>query len=165
MLLASAFVSYAGPFTSKFRATLISDCIKFLGDKGIPMTDGVADPLKVLVDDAMVAGWIRQGLPSDPTSVQNGTILTNSERWPLMMDPQLQGIVWIKERESRNNLQVGGLGWLARGLQAACRGLQSAALAFCMLHATWPQVAITSSAPSPTPAPHPTHPPGGAHGR
>lgn len=65
-----------------------------------------SDPLALLVDDAMVASWIRQGLPSDPTSVQNGTILTNSERWPLMMDPQLQGIVWIKERESKNNLQV-----------------------------------------------------------
>jgi dynein heavy chain len=58
------------------------------------------------VDNALVASWVRQGLPSDPTSVQNGTILTNSERWPLMMDPQLQGVVWIKERESKNNLQV-----------------------------------------------------------
>ncbi len=67
--------------------------------------------LQVLVDDALVANWIREGLPSDPTSVQNGTILTNSERWPLMMDPQLQGIVWIKERESKNSLQVGVEGW------------------------------------------------------
>lgn len=70
-----------------------------------------ADPLSLLVDDALVASWTRQGLPSDPTSVQNGTILTNSERWPLMMDPQLQGVVWIKERESKNNLQV-GITWL-----------------------------------------------------
>ena len=62
--------------------------------------------MQILVDDAIVAGWVREGLPSDPTSVQNGTILTNSERWPLMMDPQLQGIMWIKERESRNSLQV-----------------------------------------------------------
>lgn len=38
--------------------------------------------------------------------MQNGMILTNSERWPLMMDPQLQGVLWIKERESKNNLQV-----------------------------------------------------------
>eukprot|EP00877_Chromochloris_zofingiensis_P015255 jgi/Chrzof1/9984/Cz04g22250.t1 len=106
MLLASAFVSYAGPFTNKFRAGLIKDWIKFLSDKGAPMTEGITDPLALLVDDAMVASWIRQGLPSDPTSVQNGTILTNSERWPLMMDPQLQGIVWIKERESKNNLQT-----------------------------------------------------------
>ncbi len=69
-------------------------------------TRATADPLSLLVDNAMVASWVRQGLPSDPTSVQNGTILTNSERWPLMLDPQLQGVVWIKERESKNNLQV-----------------------------------------------------------
>jgi len=68
----------------------------FLQERQTPMTEGITDPLKVLVDDAIVAGWLREGLPSDPTSVQNGCILTNSERWPLMMDPQLQGIVWIR---------------------------------------------------------------------
>ncbi len=66
----------------------------------------------------MVAGWIREGLPSDPTSVQNGCILTSSERWPLLMDPQLQGVVWVKEREARNNLQVGRFG-LVFGRQSA----------------------------------------------
>ncbi|MEW5298846.1 MAG: hypothetical protein WDW36_001923 [Sanguina aurantia] len=110
MLLAAAFVSYAGPFTSKFRASLIEECIKFLRERNTPMTEGISDPLKVLVDDAMVASWTREGLPSDPTSIQNGTILTNSERWPLMMDPQLQGVVWIKERESKNSLQVVRMG-------------------------------------------------------
>ncbi len=63
--------------------------------------------MSLLVDDALVASWIRQGLPSDPTSIGNGTILVNSERWPLMMDPQLQGVLWIKEREAKNGLQVG----------------------------------------------------------
>jgi dynein heavy chain len=63
--------------------------------------------VSLLVDDALVASWIRQGLPSDPTSIGNGTILVNSERWPLMMDPQLQGVLWIKEREAKNGLQVG----------------------------------------------------------
>lgn len=38
---ASAFVSYAGPFTSRFRSGLISDWIKFLTDKGVPMTEGI----------------------------------------------------------------------------------------------------------------------------
>lgn len=65
-----------------------------------------ADPIALLVDAALVASWVRQGLPSDPTSVGNGAILVNSERWPLMMDPQLQGVLWIKEREAKNGLQV-----------------------------------------------------------
>lgn len=37
----SAFVSYAGPFTSRFRSSLISEWIKFLADKGVPMTEGI----------------------------------------------------------------------------------------------------------------------------
>ena len=110
MLLAAAFVSYAGPFTSKFRSSLIDDWIKFLKERQTPMTEGISDPLKVLVDDAIIASWIKEGLPSDPTSIQNAAILCNSERWPLMMDPQLQGTVWIKERESKNSLQVTRMG-------------------------------------------------------
>ena len=31
-------------------------------------------------------------------SRQNAAILINCERWPLMIDPQLQGIKWIKAR-------------------------------------------------------------------
>ena len=30
-------------------------------------------------------------LPSDNMSTENATILTNSVKWPLMIDPQLQG--------------------------------------------------------------------------
>jgi dynein heavy chain, axonemal len=106
MLLAAAFVSYSGPFTSVFRADLIKQFLDFMKTKNTPMTQGLSDPLKVLVDEAMVASWVKEGLPSDPTSIQNGTILNNSERWPLIMDPQLQGIVWIKAREERNGLKV-----------------------------------------------------------
>lgn len=31
-------------------------------------------------------------------SSENATILTNSSRWPLMIDPQLQGLKWIKTK-------------------------------------------------------------------
>ena len=47
MLLASAFVSYAGPFTNRFRKELITEWAKFAVDKSIPMTEGLMDPLKV----------------------------------------------------------------------------------------------------------------------
>jgi len=39
-------------------------------------------------------------------STENGAILTNSERYSLIIDPQLQGITWLKEKEKSNDLQV-----------------------------------------------------------
>lgn len=43
----------------------------------------------MLTDDAQVATWNNEGLPTDTMSTENATILTNSARWPLMIDPQL----------------------------------------------------------------------------
>jgi dynein heavy chain len=57
-----------------------------------------ANVLSLLTDDATIAGWNNEGLPSDAMSTENATILTNSIKWPLMIDPQLQGIKWIKNR-------------------------------------------------------------------
>ena len=47
-------------------------------------------------------------------SVENATILVNAERWPLMIDPQLQGIKWIKTREAEQLkvVRLGGKGYL-----------------------------------------------------
>lgn len=63
----------------------------------IPMTENL-DVLTLLTDAAKIAQWCNENLPSDRMSIENATILTNAERWPLMIDPQLQGIKWIKTR-------------------------------------------------------------------
>ena len=72
------------------------------------------DPLSMMVDDAIIATWNNQGLPSDRMSTENATILTSAERWPLMIDPQLQGIKWIKERfgEGLVVVRIGQRGYL-----------------------------------------------------
>ena len=62
MLFFSAFCSYAGPFTAKYRDDLINDWYQFINEKGIPMTPGLKDPLKVMIDDATVASWVSEGL-------------------------------------------------------------------------------------------------------
>ena len=74
----------------------------------IPMTEGL-DVLSLLTDGATIARWNNEKLPSDRMSIENATILTNAERWPLMIDPQLQGIKWIKTREG-DELKVVRLG-------------------------------------------------------
>ena len=47
------------------------------------------NPLTILTDEAEIAEWNNQKLPSDKVSSENGAILTNSERYPLIIDPQL----------------------------------------------------------------------------
>lgn len=112
VLLAAAFVSYAGSFDIVYRKILLEEWMKFITENKIPISPN-ANPIDVLVDTATIAQWNNQLLPSDQTSIENGCILTNCERWPLMIDPQLQGITWIRRKFSEN-LQVLRLG--QRGL-------------------------------------------------
>lgn len=106
VLIASAFVSYAGPFNMQFRQSLVNE--KWLPDlieRQIPMTQGIK-PLDLLTDDATKAKWANEGLPTDPLSVENGAIMSNASRWALMIDPQLQGIKWIINKEQANGLVI-----------------------------------------------------------
>jgi dynein heavy chain len=109
VLLAAAFVSYVGPFNKAFRDSIMDDdFMPFFIDNKIPMSPD-PNPLSILTDEATIADWNNNKLPADRVSTENGSILTNSERYPLMIDPQLQGITWIREREKDNDLKVGRL--------------------------------------------------------
>uniref|UniRef100_T1GQR2 Dynein heavy chain coiled coil stalk domain-containing protein n=1 Tax=Megaselia scalaris TaxID=36166 RepID=T1GQR2_MEGSC len=100
ILLITAFISYVGCFTKQYRVDLMTKMwLQYLKsiDPPIPITEAL-DPLSLLTDDTTIAIWTNEGLPSDRMSVENATILTNSDRWPLMIDPQLQGVKWIKQK-------------------------------------------------------------------
>ncbi|KAG7325031.1 hypothetical protein KOW79_011347 [Hemibagrus wyckioides] len=111
VMLISAFVSYVGYFTKKYRTDLMDKYwLPYLRELKVPVpiTEGL-DPLTLLTNDAEIAAWSNQGLPSDRTSVENATILCNTERWPLIVDAQLQGIRWIKNKFG-DNLKIIRLG-------------------------------------------------------
>jgi dynein heavy chain len=60
----------------------------------------------ILGEPVKIRQWNIDGLPTDAFSSDNGVILSNSRRWPLMIDPQGQANKWIKNMETANKLQV-----------------------------------------------------------
>ena len=89
-------------------ATLVVECLSLILKVSIPITEGL-DVIAMLTDDATTATWNNEGLPSDRMSTENAAILTHCERWPLLIDPQQQGIKWIKNKYG-TDLKVTHLG-------------------------------------------------------
>lgn len=108
VLLATGFLSYCGPYNQDYRATLMKFWMFILKDKKIPYTTTV-NIISMLVDNATISEWTLQGLPNDELSVQNALIVTKSSSYPLLIDPQGQGKIWIKTKEDQNELQTTSL--------------------------------------------------------
>ena len=101
-MLAAGFVSYVGAFDQELREDLWKNQWTLdLMTRKIPMTEG-SDPLAMLTNEGNNSKMIAEGLPSDRISLENGSITTNCKRWPLMIDPQVQGIKWLRRKEEGN---------------------------------------------------------------
>ncbi|XP_008276610.1 dynein axonemal heavy chain 9 [Stegastes partitus] len=116
VLLITAFISYLGYFTKRYRLQLMDNTWRpYLSQLKVPIpVTPDLDPLAMLTDDADIAAWQNEGLPADRMSTENATILTSCQRWPLMVDPQLQGIKWIKTKygEDLRVIRIGQRGYL-----------------------------------------------------
>ncbi|XP_021242639.1 dynein heavy chain 5, axonemal-like isoform X7 [Numida meleagris] len=105
VLLATGFLSYSGPFNQEYRNLLLHLWKKEMNNSKIPYSNDL-NLTGMLVDNATVSEWNLQGLPNDDLSIQNGIIVTKASRYPLLIDPQGQGKIWIKNKEKNNELQV-----------------------------------------------------------
>ncbi|KAI0987912.1 hypothetical protein GJ496_006330 [Pomphorhynchus laevis] len=105
VLLATAFICYAGPFSQNFRNLLTENWLKIIRQERIPLTDRF-DIVNNMVDEARINEWNLEGLPADRLSTENGIIITKNNRYPLLIDPQLQGKTWIVNKESQNDLII-----------------------------------------------------------
>ncbi|EFN51784.1 hypothetical protein CHLNCDRAFT_37234 [Chlorella variabilis] len=104
VLLSSSFVTYAGAFNTQIRREL-THWLPDINQRLIPTSASVS-PLDMLTDESTKAQWANEGLPTDVLSIENGAIITSTARWPLLIDPQLQGVNWVLRRGERNGLRT-----------------------------------------------------------
>ena len=96
VLISSGVVAYLGAFTVDFRLEAIGEWHSLCRQKKIPcsktfsMNTTLGDPVKI-------RAWNIAGLPVDTFSVDNGIIVSNSRRWPLMIDPQGEKKPFLKK--------------------------------------------------------------------
>ncbi|XP_069761611.1 dynein axonemal heavy chain 3 isoform X2 [Narcine bancroftii] len=105
VLLSSGIVAYLGAFTVDFRLDCQNEWQILCKEKIIPCSDdfSLSNTLGDLVE---IRAWQIAGLPVDAFSIDNGIIISNSRRCPLMIDPQGQANKWIKNMEKSNRLGV-----------------------------------------------------------
>lgn len=60
--------------------------MSFCKTKKIPFSDDFTVE-RVLGDPVLIREWNICGLPADSLSIENGIIVTQAKRWPLMIDP------------------------------------------------------------------------------
>jgi dynein heavy chain len=90
VLLAAAFMSYAGPFNSTYRQSLVSGVwLAQIKSLEIPFSPDFSFD-QFIGRKTDIRDWNLQGLPTDAFSAENGIIVTRGRRWPLMIDPQGQ---------------------------------------------------------------------------
>ncbi|KAI4465685.1 dynein axonemal heavy chain 7-related [Holotrichia oblita] len=105
ILISSGVVAYLGPFTMQFRQKQIEDWVKLLTSFKIVCTWDF-QLTAVLGEPVVIRQWNIYGLPSDSFSIDNGIIITNARRYPLMIDPQGQANKWVKNMEKPNNMAL-----------------------------------------------------------
>ena len=100
----------SGPFNQEFRQSLLQTWKGLLKNRNLPYTNNL-DVVNMLVDTVDTSEWALQGLPNDELSLQNAAIVTKAQSYPLLIDPQGQGKIWVKTKEQYNDLQVSRALW------------------------------------------------------
>lgn len=105
-IISSGIISYMGAFPIQYREDTIDIWLKLLRQHEIQATEKF-NLQDILSDQITIGQWTNQfKLPNDNFSIDNAIILKNAQRWPLMIDPQIQANLWIKNLEVRGRARA-----------------------------------------------------------
>eukprot|EP00924_Labyrinthula_sp_SR-Ha-C_P002719 maker-scaffold_13-snap-gene-5.1-mRNA-1 protein AED:0.01 eAED:0.01 QI:0/0/0/1/0.66/0.42/7/0/4146 len=105
VLLSAACISYFGAFTGVYREQLVENwfhraqCLKIPVSSTYKLAAVMATPVEI-------RQWQINGLPTDTVSADSAILTVRGDRWPLLIDPQMQGNKWIKSAEKENGIEA-----------------------------------------------------------
>lgn len=102
IIISSGIIAYLGVFSLEYRDYAIKSWMTLMKTFQIQSTDDFSLQV-VLGDGVKIQKWHIDELPQEKVSIDNAIIMENSERWPLMIDPQTQGNNWVKKMEKDHN--------------------------------------------------------------
>ncbi|XP_075336554.1 dynein axonemal heavy chain 7 [Odontesthes bonariensis] len=105
ILISAGIVAYLGAFTSSYRQDQTEKWMNLCKSEEIPCSANMS-LMNSLGEPVKIRAWTIAGLPSDSFSIDNGIIISNARRWPLMIDPQGQANRWVKNMEKANSLHI-----------------------------------------------------------
>tara|TARA_B110000285_G_C15080970_1_gene593467 strand:- start:407 stop:1534 length:1128 start_codon:yes stop_codon:yes gene_type:complete len=95
VIISSGVIAYLGVFSFQYRDTAIAGWTTMLKEFQIKGTENFS-LRDVIKSEVKIQQWFIEELPQEAFAVENAIIMDNSDRWPLMIDPQMQGNNWIK---------------------------------------------------------------------
>ncbi|RMZ76007.1 hypothetical protein DV738_g5168, partial [Chaetothyriales sp. CBS 135597] len=105
VVIASAFLAYAGMYDQVFRKSLVDDWLHLLSQSGIACkSDGSVLGYLSSADERLE--WQKNSLPSDDLCMENAIMLQRYNRYPLMIDPSNRALEFLKQEHKGRKLTV-----------------------------------------------------------
>jgi dynein heavy chain len=95
-LIAAGMIAYSGAFTRDYRIKLEESWRVKLDIEKIQRSK-TASLIEVMENKLESRKWNMNLLPNDNLSIENGIIMFNTRKWPLMIDPQNQASIFLKK--------------------------------------------------------------------
>ncbi|KAJ5973393.1 hypothetical protein N7481_010603 [Penicillium waksmanii] len=105
VLIAAAFLAYAGLYDQQFRKAMIDDWVHQLGQSGIqfkphnPITEYLSN-----ADERLT--WQEHSLPVDDLCTENAIVLKRFNRYPLIVDPSGRVTEFLQKESNDRKLTV-----------------------------------------------------------
>lgn len=97
VLLSAGYITLIGGFSQRFRSRLLQRWAKALTEEGFQCSKEFIFT-ELFGDSYSIRKWHENELPHDNVSVNNALVVEKTKRFSLLIDPQTQGITWLKKQ-------------------------------------------------------------------